>query len=93
MNVALDGEQIIVSAVVDLKDANKRLKRLQANIDLLEAELGDDASTSHLAAKEGQASLMMMLAQKERLSEMGYNDANIANMTPEQAHKLPGIFG
>jgi hypothetical protein len=90
MNVALDGEQIIVSAVVDLKDANKRL---QANIDLLEAELGDDASTSHLAAKEGQASLMMMLAQKERLSEMGYNDANIANMTPEQAHKLPGIFG
>jgi hypothetical protein len=36
---------------------------------------------------------MITLAQKERLRDMGYSDEQIANMTPEQAHQLPGIFG
>jgi hypothetical protein len=41
----------------------------------------------------GQLSLVITLAQKERLRDMGFSDEQIANMTPEQAHKLPGIFG
>jgi hypothetical protein len=93
MKVALDGDRIIVSAVVDLKDAKKLLKWLQANIDLLEAEVGDEAATSQPAEQVGQVSLMITLAQKERLRDMGYSDEQIINMTPEQAHKLPGIFG
>lgn len=44
-------------------------------------------------ADAGQVSLMITMAQKDRLREMGYSDSDIANMTPEQAHKLPGIFG
>jgi hypothetical protein len=93
MKVALDGNRIIVSAVVDLKDAKKLLKRLQANIDLLEAEVGEEAAISQPTGLPGQVSLMITLAQKERLRDMGYSDEQIANMTPEQAHKLPGIFG
>ena len=42
MKVALDRNRIIVSAVEDLKDAKLLLKRLQANIDLLEAEESDE---------------------------------------------------
>jgi hypothetical protein len=43
MKVALEGDRIIVSASVDLKDAKRLVKRLQANIDLLETEVdGDD---------------------------------------------------
>lgn len=45
------------------------------------------------ATEEAQVSLMITRAQKQRLRDMGYSDADIANMTPEQAHKLPGIFG
>jgi hypothetical protein len=41
MKVLLDGNRLRVSAYVDLKGARKLLKRLQMNIDLLEAE--DDA--------------------------------------------------
>ena len=69
------------------------LKRLQANIDLLEAEVGEEAAASQPVGLPGQVSLMITLAQKVRLRDMGYSDADIANMTPEQAHKLPGIFG
>lgn len=45
MKVALDGNRIVVSAVVGLKDAKRLLKRLEANIALLEeeeSESGDD---------------------------------------------------
>jgi hypothetical protein len=38
MKVALDGNRIVVSAVVGLKDARRLLKRLEANIALLEEE-------------------------------------------------------
>lgn len=38
MKVALDGDKIVVSAVVGLRDAKRLLKRLQANIALLEEE-------------------------------------------------------
>jgi hypothetical protein len=38
MKVALDGDRIIVSASVDLADAKRLVKRIQANIDLLESE-------------------------------------------------------
>jgi hypothetical protein len=41
MKVALDGNRIVVSAVVGLKDAKRLLKRLEANIALLEEEEGD----------------------------------------------------
>jgi hypothetical protein len=36
--VALDGNRIVVSAVVGLRDAKRLLKRLEANIALLEEE-------------------------------------------------------
>jgi hypothetical protein len=36
--VALDGNRIVVSAVVGLRDAKHLLKRLEANIALLEEE-------------------------------------------------------
>ena len=38
MKVALDGNRIVVSAIVGLKDAKRLLKRLEANIALLEEE-------------------------------------------------------
>ena len=41
MKVALDGNRIVVSAVVGPKDAKRVLKRLKANIALLEEEEGD----------------------------------------------------
>ena len=41
MKVALDGNRIVVSAVVGLKDAKRLLKRLEANIALLEEEEGE----------------------------------------------------
>ncbi|WGD55657.1 hypothetical protein QA641_18310 [Bradyrhizobium sp. CB1650] len=41
MKVALDGNRIVVSAVVGLKDARRLLKRLEANIALLEDEEKD----------------------------------------------------
>jgi hypothetical protein len=46
MKVALDGDRIVVSAVVNLKDAKRLVKRLQANIDLLEAESGDEEAAN-----------------------------------------------
>jgi len=39
--VALDGNRIVASAVVGLKDAKRLLKRLEANIALLEEEAGE----------------------------------------------------
>ena len=42
MKVALDGKRIVVSAAVGLKDARRLLKRLEANIALLEEEEGDE---------------------------------------------------
>jgi hypothetical protein len=92
MKVALDGDRIIVSAVVDLKDAKKLLKRLQANIDLLEAERGDNASASQPVTREAQVSLMITQAQKEALRAKGFEDDQIAHMTPEKAHQLLGIL-
>jgi hypothetical protein len=41
MKVALDGNRIVVSAVVGLRDAKRLLKRLEANIALLEEEEKD----------------------------------------------------
>lgn len=41
MKVALDGNRIVVSAVVGLRDARRLLKRLEANIALLEEEERD----------------------------------------------------
>lgn len=41
MKVALDGNRIVVSAIVGLKDARRLLKRLEANIALLEDEEKD----------------------------------------------------
>ena len=45
MKVSLDGDRIIVSAAVDLNDAKRLVKRIQANIDLLEAEGTDEAAS------------------------------------------------
>ena len=39
--VALDGNRIVASAVVGLKDAKRLLKRLEANVALLEEEAGE----------------------------------------------------
>ena len=39
--VALDGNRIVLSAVVGLKDAKRLLKRLEANVALLEEEEGE----------------------------------------------------
>lgn len=49
MKVALDGNRIVVSAVVGLKDARRLLKRLEANIALLEDEEkgSDDEEAAH----------------------------------------------
>jgi len=42
--VSLDGDRIIVSAAVDLADAKRLVKLIQANIDLLETEGDDEAA-------------------------------------------------
>jgi hypothetical protein len=48
MKVALDGNKIVVSAVVGLRDAKRLLKRLEANIALLEEEENDgDEEAAH----------------------------------------------
>jgi hypothetical protein len=47
MKVALDGNRIVVSAVVGLKDAKRLLKRLEANIALLEEEEGEAGETAN----------------------------------------------
>lgn len=49
MKVALDGNRIVVSAVVGLRDARRLLKRLEANIALLEEEESnpDDEEAAH----------------------------------------------
>jgi hypothetical protein len=39
-----------------------------------------------------QVPFMITLAQKEQLRNMGYSDADIVNMTPEQAHKVLGVL-
>ena len=39
--MALDGNRIVLSAVVGLKDAKRLLKRLEANVALLEEEAGE----------------------------------------------------
>ena len=39
----------------------------------------------------GQMSLMITNSQRQRLREMAYEDEAIANMTPEQAHRLLGL--
>lgn len=44
MKVALDGNRIVVSAVVGLKDAKRLLKRLEANIALLEEEESENGN-------------------------------------------------
>jgi hypothetical protein len=90
MKVALDGDRIIVSAVVGLKDAKKLLKRLQANIDLLEAEVGDEERVTEAAPGAAQVPFMITQAQKEALRAKGFDDEQIANMTPEKAHQLLG---
>jgi hypothetical protein len=46
MKISLDGDRIIVSASVDLADAKRLVKRLQANIALLEAEGKDDEAAN-----------------------------------------------
>ena len=35
-----------------------------------------------------QVSFMITLAQKQRLRELGYDEAAIGTMTPEDAHKI-----
>jgi hypothetical protein len=47
MKVALDGNRIVVSAVVGLKDARRLLKRLEANIALLEEEEGENKEAAN----------------------------------------------
>lgn len=47
MKVALDGNKLVVSAVVGLRDAKRLLKRLEANIALLEEEEGGDEEAAH----------------------------------------------
>ena len=87
MKVALEGDRIVVSALVDLKDAGKLLKRLQANIDLLEAAAGADSESS----EQAQISLMITQTQREALRQMGFENDQIANMTPGNAHRLLSI--
>jgi hypothetical protein len=78
--------KLIASGDVDemmleaLEDYVKRQKR----------RLG--AAAPRTAAAGGQVPFMITQAQKEALREKGFEDDQIANMTPEKAHQLLGIL-
>jgi hypothetical protein len=63
----------------------KDLKIDQATVDLI---INGSPTTDRA---HHQMSMMITLAQRLRLREMNYDDEAIANMTPEQAHKLLGL--
>jgi hypothetical protein len=50
-----------------------------------------DATAISEQVQSTQMPLMITLAQKARLRELGYDDAAINEMTPHQAHKVLGI--
>jgi hypothetical protein len=95
--IVMNGDRPDIQASVDLAG----LKMLKEMLTKFEGIL-EMMAPGHKAAspmpwenkeKPAQVPLMITLAQKERLRDMGYSDEQIVNMTPEQAHKLPGIFG
>jgi hypothetical protein len=47
---------------------------------------------SHTIAEAGaQASFMITLAQKQQLRQLGYSEAAISAMTPQDAHRILGL--
>ena len=54
----------------------------------------DEASRDRSSGDERESarvSLMITQAQKARLRELGYDDDEIAHMTPAEAHRLLGL--
>jgi hypothetical protein len=43
------------------------------------------------AGASAQTSFMITLAQKQRLRQLGYSEAAISEMTPQDAHRILGL--
>jgi hypothetical protein len=52
---------------------------------------GEPPKPCTIAEASAQASFMITLAQKQQLRQLGYSEAAIRAMTPEDAHRILGL--
>jgi hypothetical protein len=52
---------------------------------------GEPPKSWWITEASAQASFMITLAQKQQLRELGYSEAAISAMTPEDAHRILGL--
>jgi hypothetical protein len=90
-------ENLSVQSYEDLKDhLDLFIKKMQRRAVPIPPHIvtGETPPKTLMTEDEGtQIPFMITKAQKQTLREMGYDDAAISKMTPEQAHKALGIMG